>query len=223
MMAMQNILLKHMFKTAVVLSLFAFIGTGLVSVTQWQTADKIRAAQTKALLRSLHAVLDPALYDNALFTDTINVQSKQYLGSEKPVTVYRARKAGQPVALILNPVAPDGYNGDIRILIGILYDGSISGVRVLQHRETPGLGDAIEDRRSNWIYMFEQKSLADPDSKQWRVKRDGGIFDQFTGATITPRAIVKAVHKTLQYVQINKQMLFTTPTPQPAATDGNEP
>ncbi|MFV2056402.1 MAG: electron transport complex subunit RsxG, partial [Thiohalomonadales bacterium] len=200
---------KHMIKTALVLSLFAFVGTGLVSVTQWQTRDQIRASETQALLRSLHAVLDPSLYNNTLLTDTIMVNSREWLGSHKPTPVYRARKDGSPVALILSPVAPDGYNGDIHLLVGVLNNGHISGVRVLNHRETPGLGDAIEARRSDWILAFTNKFLQDDNTKAWQVKRDGGVIDQFTGATITPRAIVQAVKKTLQYVALNKEKLFT--------------
>ena len=204
-------LVKHMFKTAVVLSLFAFMGTGMVTFTQWQTKDEIRASEARALKRSLNAVLDPALYNNSLLTDTLSIQSEKYLGSKKPQTVYRARLDNKPVAIILNPVAPDGYNGDIKLLVAVMHDGRLSGVRVLAHRETPGLGDAIEARRSDWIYSFNQKSLHNPDSKKWRVKRDNGVFDQFTGATITPRAIVKAVHNTLLYVAENKQFLFSIP------------
>jgi electron transport complex protein RnfG len=122
--------------------------------------------------------------------------------------VYRARKYGWPVAVVLAPVAPDGYNGTIRLLVAIKMDGTLAGVRVIQHRETPGLGDAIEAERSDWILGFDGKSLNDPVQEKWKVKRDGGDFDQFTGATITPRAVVKAVNKALLYFRLHGHSLF---------------
>ena len=132
--------------------------------------------------------------------------------SKEPVTVYRARKQGKPVALALTTFAPDGYNGTIKILVGINYNGSLAGIRIVSHHETPGLGDAIETDRSNWVYQFNNKSLVNPTPKKWGVKRDGGVFDQFTGATITPRAVVKAVYRSLLYYQANRKMLFSKPT-----------
>ena len=112
------------------------------------------------------------------------------------------------ITVILTPVAPDGYSGEIRLLVGIRYDGSLSGVRVLEHHETPGLGDAIEEGRSDWITRFTGLSLSNPAAPGWTVKRDGGHFDQFTGATITPRAVVKAVHRCLIYFAQNRAYLF---------------
>ena len=109
---------------------------------------------------------------------------------------------------MLETVAPDGYNGSIRLLVAINLDSTLAGVRVVQHRETPGLGDAIDAQRSDWILGFDGKSLTTPPRKDWKVKRDGGDFDQFTGATITPRAVVKAVKKALLYFQANGHGLF---------------
>ena len=123
-------------------------------------------------------------------------------------TAYRARLQGEPVAVIFNSVAPDGYNGKIHLLVGVNIDASLAGVRVVKHAETPGLGDAIEIRKSPWIRGFDGKSLNNPDQAGWRVKRDGGEFDQLTGATITPRAIVAAVRNTLLYYQQNADMIF---------------
>jgi electron transport complex protein RnfG len=124
------------------------------------------------------------------------------------VTVYRARLHGEPVALVIAAVAPDGYSGTIRLLVGINVDGSLSGVRVVAHRETPGLGDAIEEERSDWILGFTGKSLQNPPLQKWAVKKDGGAFDQLTGATITPRAVVKAVRQALLYYRDQKDALF---------------
>ena len=114
----------------------------------------------------------------------------------------------QPVALAMEPVAPDGYGGAIKLLVAIAYDGSVLGVRVVNHQETPGLGDAIEIAKSKWVTEFNGRSLSNLDAKAWHVKKDGGTFDQFTGATITPRAVVKAVYHCLEYFKTNRDKLF---------------
>jgi electron transport complex protein RnfG len=204
-------LVQHMLTTAVLLALFAVAGTGLVAYTYEQTKPRIEQAERRALLNSLHSVVDPQTHNNKLFDDRIYVTSKQYLGSSQPLPVFRARKNGEPVAAIITAIAPDGYNGDIKLLIGIKYDGTLSGVRVIAHRETPGLGDGIEVRRNDWILTFNGLSLDNPEPSEWKVKRDGGYFDQLTGATITPRAVVKAVFKALEYYQQNRDMLFSRP------------
>ena len=205
-------LTQHMLTTAILLAGFAITGTGLVAFAYEKTKGRIAQAEREALLRSLHSVVKPEEHNNELFNDQIMVTSEQYLGSKHPLPVFRARNNGQAYAVIITAIAPDGYNGDIKLLIGIKYDGTISGVRVIDHRETPGLGDAIETRRSDWILGFNGRSINNPEPKRWKVKRDGGYFDQFTGATITPRAIVKAVAKALQYYELNKDSLFTTPS-----------
>lgn len=123
-------------------------------------------------------------------------------------TIYTATKNKQPTAAIISAHATDGYAGDIDLLVGILIDGSIAGVRVTQHQETPGLGDDIELRKSNWILDFDGTSLSAP--TQWAVKRDGGSFDQFTGATITPRAVVSAVKQTLEFFNQHQAEIFST-------------
>jgi len=194
--------------SAMFLFLFAVIGSGLVAFTFDSTADRIAENQRKALLKSLNELVSSDRYDNDIFSDTLYVQSSELLGTDEPVSVYRARKNGWPVAAVLAAVAPDGYNGAIRLLVAVNLDGTLAGVRVVQHRETPGLGDAIEAERSNWILGFKGKSLSNLAKKDWKVTRDGGTFDQFTGATITPRAVVKAVHKTLLYFQLHAHSLF---------------
>ena len=203
---------QHMITTAVLLAGFAIAGTGLVALAYELTKDRIAEAEREALLRSLHSVVRPENYNNEMFNDQITVTSEQYLGSKEPLTVFRARNDDQPFAVIITAVAPDGYNGDIKLIIGIKHDGTITGVRVVGHRETPGLGDAIEIRRSNWILTFDEHSINNPEQKSWKVKRDGGYFDQLTGATITPRAVVKAVAKALQYFELNKDTLFNQPS-----------
>jgi electron transport complex protein RnfG len=129
------------------------------------------------------------------------------LGAEA-TRVYRGRLGGQPVAAVLSPVVTQGYSGPIQLIVAIRFDGSLAGVRVLSHRETPGLGDKIEIERTDWIRSFDGKSLLDPAPAAWQVKRDGGDFDQFTGATITPRAIVRGVRGSLEYFDEHKHLLF---------------
>jgi electron transport complex protein RnfG len=201
-------LVRYMLVTAFLLGVFALVGTGIVAVTQNGTEERIRQNEREFLLRTLNSVIPATAYDNDLHADTITVTSHELLGTRKPVTVYRARKDNKPVAAVLTPVAPDGYNGDIHLLVAIRYDGVLMGVRVLSHRETPGLGDGIDIERSNWIDTFAGHSLHDPDELGWHVVKDGGIFDQFTGATISPRAVVKAVHNSLKYYAQHKEALF---------------
>jgi electron transport complex protein RnfG len=193
---------------ALILFGFASVGTGLVAVTYTSTKDTIAEAQRQALEANLNQLVPADRYDNRVIDDTIEVADPDWLGASEPVTVYRARKDGQPVALFATPTAPDGYSGPIQLLIGVYADGTLAGVRVLAHKETPGLGDGIEEKRSPWILTFSGKSLTHPPPIGWKVKKDGGTFDQFTGATITPRAVVKATRKFLEYVQTHRESLF---------------
>ena len=201
-------IVRNMIISAVVLALFAITGTFFVSYTFDNTIEKINDNKRLALLKAFHVLISPTDHDNDIFTDIIQVTNKKLLGNKKPVNIYRARKNKEPVAVIINSVAPDGYNGNIELLVAIQYDGTLAGVRVSHHKETPGLGDAIQENRSNWIKTFDQKSLTNPETKGWAVKRDGGEFDQFTGATITPRAIVKAVYNTLSYYKEHRDALY---------------
>lgn len=213
-------LVRYMLVTAFLLGVFALVGTGIVAVTQNGTEERIRQNEREFLLRTLNSVIPATAYDNDLHADTITVTSHELLGTRKPVTVYRARKDNKPVAAVLTPVAPDGYNGDINLLVAIRYDGVLMGVRVLSHRETPGLGDGIDIERSKWIDTFAGHSLHDPDELGWHVVKDGGIFDQFTGATISPRAVVKAVHNSLKYYAQHKEELFRDPSSDEVHPDG---
>lgn len=212
-------LVRHMATTAAFLAMFAVIGTTMVALTFVNTEQRIIDNEQQALLRSLHELVPPALYNNDITTDTIAVTAKELLGTAKPVTIYRARLNAKPVAAILTPVAPDGYNGNIKLIIAINAEGVIIGVRVLSHRETPGLGDGIEVERSPWIESFSGHTLPSPGHLGWRVVKDGGIFDQFTGATITPRAVVKAVKNSLEYFQQNKELIFTSPLDERSPTN----
>jgi electron transport complex protein RnfG len=204
--------------TAAILLLFALAGTAMVAYTYDSTRERIAENERATLLRKLHRLIPPQSHDNVLLQDTLQVQNQTLLGTADPVTVYRARLHGEPVALVIEALAPDGYSGTIRLLVGINIDGSLGGVRVVGHRETPGLGDAIEEERSGWILGFTGKSLQDPVLQKWAVKKDGGAFDQLTGATITPRAVVKAVRLALLYYRDQKDALLAPGE----ATDSHE-
>ena len=189
------------------LGVFAMLGAGLVAVTYQYTHERIAKNEQDRLLRSMREVLPSMEYDNDVLEDTVLVEAPGIGDADDMVTVYRARKAGLPVAVVMKVTAPDGYSGAIRLLVGIDTDGKLTGVRVVTHRETPGLGDGIDIARSQWISGFDGKSLDSPPLESWAVKRDGGEFDQFTGATITPRAVVNAVRNALLYFRAHKAAL----------------
>ena len=199
----RQILLSGLF-----LWIFAVLGTSFVAVTENTTREQIAENERRVLLRNLNALLPAEKLDNDIASDTLQLAASPLLGTESESTAYRARLVGEPVAVVFNSIAPNGYNGKIHLLIGIYRDGSLAGVRAVKHAETPGLGDSIEIRKSDWILGFDNKSLASPSPDNWSVKRDGGVFDQFTGATITPRAIVETVKKTLIYYRHNAETLF---------------
>lgn len=203
-----QLLLQKMFKSALILSIFTVLGVGLLLGVKLLTDAPIREAEKQTLLNTLNEVLPPAEYDNALLNDTLIVTAPEALGTAQPVTIYRARMQQQPVAVILTAVAPDGYSGNIELMIAVYQDGRVAGVRVLKHKETPGLGDKIETRKSNWILSFNGLQLNDDNLPTWAVRKDGGQFDQFTGATITPRAIIKAVRNALTFVNQKGQALY---------------
>jgi len=197
-------------RSGVLLGLIAVLGTAMLAGVNALTYERIVEQEKRRVLQQLKAVVPVASYHNELLTDKIEISDEDFFRHPGPVAVYRARMDDQPVAALMIVTAPDGYNGDIRLLIAIDASGTVLGVRVVSHRETPGLGDPIEIERSDWILSFNEKSLLNPRDDGWAVKRDGGEFDQFTGATITPRAVVKAVHNTLLYFKANQKKLFET-------------
>jgi electron transport complex protein RnfG len=192
---------------ALTLTLFAITGSTLVAFTYQRTADRIVANERASLLRQLNALVPPESIDNDIIEDRLTVSDPDRLGDDQ-TRVYLGRKQGRPVAAVFTTLVPNGYSGPIKLLVAVRTDGTLGGVRVVSHRETPGLGDKIEERRSDWIDGFRDKSLSNPAASRWKVKRDGGVFDQFTGATITPRSIVEAVKKTLLYFQDEGGRLF---------------
>lgn len=193
------------------LAMFTGAGTGLVALTHEHTAERIAANERLALLGSFSVLVPPASVDNDMATDMLLVRRPDLLGTET-TKVYRGRLRGEPVAVVLDPIVPDGYAGPIKLLVAVRRDGTLGGVRVLSHKETPGLGDRIEETKSGWLHSFNDKSLTNPTPEAWKVKKDGGMFDQFTGATITPRSIVKAVKNTLIFVQEQGDNLFVAAT-----------
>ena len=202
-------------RSALALGLVALFGTALLAAVNQLTQQRIQQQERQAVLRQLGELVPPDRYDNALDQDHYSLRAEAWFPRSQTVTVYRARMRSEPVAVIIGLAATDGYNGNIHLLVGINADGTLCGVRVLSHQETPGLGDVIESGKSDWVLAFSGRSLKDPDRTGWAVKKDGGEFDQFTGATITPRAVVKAVRLALEFYTVNRATIFEQPAEQP--------
>lgn len=201
-------IVKHTSKTAITMIAFAFIGTALLAYVFEITRAPIEASEAEARLALFKQILPENSYDNNLLKQVIKIAPNELLGNHQPTEANIAILNHKMAAIILEAVAHDGYSGDIKLLIAIRSDGTISGVRVLAHKETPGLGDYIDVAHGQWIKLFNDESLAKTPAKQWQVKKDGGKFDYMVGATITPRAVVKAVLKAEQYFAMNKESLF---------------
>jgi electron transport complex protein RnfG len=199
--------LRSMLGSSALLLGLALVGSTLLSVTHEATRARIIANERASLVTSLNDLLAPQLYDNDLINDVVELGGLKQFG-DKAVTLYRARLAGRPRAAVAVLTAVNGYRGPITLLVAVGIDGSLAGVRVLEHSETPGIGDGIELRHGDWIHGFEGRSLEDPASARWAVRKDGGVYDQLTGATTTARAIVQAVHDFLVYFRGNRQAAF---------------
>jgi electron transport complex protein RnfG len=198
--------------TALNLLLFAIVGTAILAFTYSQTHERIAQSVEKEKLQLIMQVVPPALFDNDIIRDTTTLAANVQLGTDAPTTINRGRLHGQPSVAVLETVAPDGYSGKIRMIVAIRADASIAGVRVVEHKETPGLGDYIDYAKNHWISVFDDASHARYKEGDWQVKKDGGQFDYMAGATISPRAVVKAVHKTLHYFEENREQLFAVST-----------
>ncbi|MCG7545854.1 electron transport complex subunit RsxG [Pseudoalteromonas sp. MM17-2] len=201
-------IISSMAKNGGILAAFALITTGAVTLVQQYTAPKIAIQEKKQLQGLLQQVLPTSQYDNDLYLDCTTVNTPQ-LGPREGYTVYRARRQGKVIALVLQSTAANGYSGNIDMISAVYPDGTVSGVRVTKHNETPGLGDKVETKRSDWIYSFANRQVQGADDERWAVKKDGGMFDQFTGATITPRAVVTTVKSTVLYAQKHFDTLAT--------------
>lgn len=205
---MPDTLFKHAIKTAGTLTAFALVGTAILAYTFMITRAPIEASEAEARLALFAQILPHDAYNNNLLKTELTIQPNSLLGNRTPSKANIAKLDDKTMGVILEAIAHDGYAGDIKLLIAIRADGSISGVRVLAHKETPGLGDYIEVERSNWINQFNNASLAKTSQKDWAVVKDGGKFEYMAGATITPRAVIKAVAKALQFFNENKPLLL---------------
>lgn len=219
---MSDTVVKHTSVTAVTMVAFALIGTALLAYIFDITREPIEKSEAEARLALFRQILPDAQYygsavkkngehheddDSNLLKNVVEIPPNDLLGNKTASKAYVARLDHKLAAVILEAIAHDGYSGDIKLLIAIRADGTVSGVRVLTHKETPGLGDYIDIAHSNWIKLFNNESVEKTPADQWKVKKDGGKFDYMVGATITPRAVVKAVLKSLQFFRQNKHML----------------
>jgi electron transport complex protein RnfG len=191
-----------------ILATLAAICTALVAFTHRVTAPKIAANEQAYLEERLKPVLEGIEYEGTLSESTLVVAPPHALPGTDPVSIYRVFADGQPVAALFVVTPRDGYSGPIRLLVGVAADGTVTGVRVLAHRETAGLGDQIDESKSDWILNFTGRSLGDPPAAQWSIRSDGGAFDQMTGASITSRSVIKAVKLTLVYFEENRADVF---------------
>ncbi|MGL9769295.1 MAG: electron transport complex subunit RsxG [Sodalis sp. (in: enterobacteria)] len=197
-------------KHSIILAVFAAFASGLIALVNGLTTSTIKRKAARQQMQLLDQVVPPDLYNNNLL-DECYLVSDPALGSDAPHRLYLARKDGIPVAVAIETTAPDGYAGAIDLLVCADFSGNVFGARVIRHHETPGLGNKIELRLSNWIMNFNGKLLRSDNDKSWAVKKDGGMFDQFTGATITPRAVVNAVKHTAGYLKKNLNALEKMP------------
>ncbi|WP_447746791.1 electron transport complex subunit RsxG [Pseudomonas nicosulfuronedens] len=203
---------RALLKNALALGLLAVIAAGVVAAVHQFTAQRIDTAQREARGRTLLELLPKGSYDNHPLESEASAFDPKLLGRDQPASAYIARLTGRATAVVLQPVARDGYGGSIQLLVGITAQGRLLGVRVVAHHETPGQGDRIELGKSDWLHSFDGRSLSDPAEGGWKVKKDGGQFDQFVGATVTPRAVVKATHLALQYFDAHKSELLAPAT-----------
>lgn len=201
----------------VILAILAALCTALVAITHRETAAMIHANEQAYLERSLRPVLGGIEYEFEMTRSKMEMPVPHDLPGNEPAIIYRVFADGEPAAALFVVSARDGFSGPIKLLIGVRIDGSVTSVRVLQHQETPGLGDMIESSKSDWLLQFNATSIDSPDRESWAIKRDGGEFDQLTGASITPRAVIKAVKETLLYFESNGDLVFQAP-----ASDGGE-
>jgi len=197
------------------ISIFAIVTAGLIAITQVSTKERIATNEREQEAKALHEIIPAKSIDNDLLHDTLLIPAPT-LGYSQ-ARIYQAHKAGQVSAVIIPVIAPDGYSGDISLIVGINAKGIIEGVRVLSHKETPGLGDKIDLKKSPWVLSFNGKSLKDDNDPAWAVKKEGGDFDQFTGATITPRAVINAVARAVRFFELNKSTLLIKTHPAEAS------
>jgi len=191
----------ELLRLPLILALVVVLGSTALVLSHSATKDKIEEQNRQRILNSLRLLIPDQMHDNALLDSSIEIFEPEVLGHRTPTLMYRGLLQDQLQVLAVPVTARDGYAGDIQLMVGVTKDGTITAVSVIAHQETPGLGDLIEANKSDWLLQFPDTSLHNPDAQRWTVKKDGGTFDQITGATITPRAVVIAVKKALQYAE----------------------
>jgi electron transport complex protein RnfG len=207
-------------RTASILLVFTLAFTALMAEVYQLTKPVLEATALDAKRRTIAEVLPNDIFDNDLLADAITLPANPALGLAEPTQLYRARKDGQPAALVFETAATDGYSGEIRLILAVKADGRFAAVRVTMHKETPGLGDYIELKKDKnkarpWITQFQGMSLAEVTDKEWKVKKDGGRIEYYAGATVTPRAVAKAIFKAVKWAEANQNQLFTTKDAKP--------
>ncbi len=201
----------NLLKSGLTLAAIAAICTAAVAATYQLTRDRIAANEQALLEASLEPALSGVDFDSSITESMLRLSAPHGLPGREDAIIYRVFAEGAPAAALFAVTARDGYSGPIRILVGIRYDGTVSGVRILEHRETPGLGDKIESSRSEWVFQFDGRSIGDPGIDEWAIRRDGGQFDQLSGASVTPRAVTGAILETLLYFDANREQIFSAP------------
>lgn len=198
-------------KSGATLALIAAICTALVAATYHLTVDRIAANQKALLEQSLQPALSGLFFDSGVTESKLVIAPPHDLPGSEAALIYRVYAEEEPVAALFVVTARDGFSGAIRILLGVDASGIVTGIRILEHRETPGLGDKIESSRSDWVHQFEDRALGDPVVTGWAIRSDGGDFDQLTGASVTPRAVIRAMRDTLIYFDEHRDEIFATP------------
>ena len=203
-------LLSSITKNSLLLGAFALVTTALLAFTAQFTSDRIAKSEREAQQKALFEIIPRTRHDNDMLSDVVKVPQDAWagLGLKNGGDIHVARQSGKTIAVIIPAIAPDGYSGNIRVIVGVNINGTIAGIRVVDHHETPGLGDKVDLNKSNWILGFNNKSINVPELSRWKVKKDGGEFDQFAGATITPRAVVNQVKRVLEFVESHRNILF---------------
>lgn len=202
---------RNIIKSGATLAAIAAVCTTLVAATYQLTDDRIAANEKALLEESLQPALAGVFYEGGVSESRLVIPPPHDLPGSDAALVYRVYAEEEPVAALFAVTANGGFSGPIRILVGIDIDGTVTGIRILQHRETPGLGDKIDSTRSDWVYQFDGRSIGDPVVTRWAIRGDGGEFDQLTGASITPRAVIKAMRDTLIYFDSNHDSIFSLP------------
>lgn len=203
-------------RNSILLGMFAIATGTLLAGSYLLTKDRIAEEARKAEEKALLQIVPRERHDNSMLDDTLPVGPQiTELGLRNDKRIYLAKKGSNVVAAIIPATARDGYSGDIDLIVGVNADGSVAGVRTLSHKETPGLGDKVDLAKSDWILGFDGKSLSSPEPNRWAVKKDKGDFDAFTGATITPRSVVAATRRVLEYAAANTETLYGASAEEP--------